>query len=148
MPYVDVVELKWSGPFRFQELYEEDYDYVMEEKGIYMVVGGRKILYISKTYDQDFISRLRQHTRDRLWLCVKRAMRKKRSKEPFFKVGELLDVASRSRIGNIESFLIWVEEPLCNKKSTLSYYGRDLEVRNFGNYWPLKELYATENYDV
>lgn len=137
---METLHLYWSDPLYFYHLWDEEFEERLENCrinwnwGIYMVVGGRKIIYIGQTYDQTFKTRLRQHFWSPKWNCIKREMRDVSSANPFIKCAYLEETYSRQRINDIENLLIFVEEPPCCERHYATYLGRrPLEVVNEGN---------------
>lgn len=147
------LHLYWSNPLYFHDLFNETYYNKIDqsemycEQGIYMIVGEREIIYVGKTYDQSFKTRLQQHRRSKKWNAIKKAIRRLPRKHPFIKCAYLRENYSRKRITEIENFLIFAEEPSCCDRDYATYNGRrPLLIINEGNYWPLQPIYYTEEY--
>lgn len=145
------LHLYWSDPIYFWQLYDEGYEETLEscgiseEKGIYMVVGRSKIIYIGQTR-QTFRERLRQHFNSPKWDCIKREV-PSTSSNPFIKCAIIEEGYGEDRIDAVENLLIYVEMPPCCERHYATYTKqRPLEVVNLGNSWPLKDSYNTEDY--
>ena len=151
---METLHLYWSNPLYFWDLYDEDkYEEKLEEsgvyyeKGIYIVVGRRKIIYVGQTYDQTFKIRLRQHMNSPKWKCIRKAMRDVSTANPFIKCAYLEEYYSRQRIDAIENLLIFIKEPPCCDRLYRTYNKRrPLKVVNRGNPFPLQDSYYTEDY--
>ena len=141
---METLTLYWSDPLRFWDLDKEEWPDEFYERGIYLVAGAGRIIYIGQTYDQNFGRRLWQHVNSSKWDCINRQMRNTRAANPMIKCGFLEDIHSRSRIDDIETLLIWAEDPPCNKRSRIDC--RDFKLENIGNPWPLKSAYYAEDY--
>lgn len=136
---LEEIEVEWYGPYKISTVVDEFHEY--EDFGVYMVTRkwgeqSDKILYIGKTYRQDFGTRLSQHN----WLPEVRGTVKVR-------VGYLLeDRPSKKRLKDVENLLICWHVPEHNKKDIV-YRGRDLRIINSKRRGPLKKIVDSDNLD-
>ena len=124
---VQNIDVIWDGPF---DLREKDWDGREFNRGIYQIVrtwaGTETLLYIGKTWRQDFGRRMDQHWAD--WARGHRSLRAY--------VGNPTPKDRRYRtdrlVVDVESLLIYHHQPPNNVNHVYLYKGRPLHVRNLG----------------
>lgn len=129
-------KIEWFGPYAVDTAQSRK---VAENYGIYAICTrkGRasKLLYIGRTYWQEFARRLRQHKRD--WLN-----RISGTKSVYFGIVKLPKgkKISFERIRDIEECLIHFYLPPYNTASKRGYRGRNIIVINTGKYGTLSKI--------
>src|SRR5437867_11951927 len=121
-----IVHINWGRRYEITEVIRNDGG-IFASKGVYMLFTEQQLLYVGKTWDQEFKDRIRQHART----FVTRA--------PHVKVGEVkwqsLDRLHARRVDDVEHLLIFRAQPRENVQGKSSYLGRaGLRVMNFGDY--------------
>lgn len=126
MSQMEWFKIDWKGPYRIETAHNRK---VAEHFGIYAIYEAKgraiKLLYIGRTYWQEFGKRLKQHK----WLD-----RVYGAKSIYFGIVELPEGRriSFERIRDIEEFLIHFYHPPFNTASKKGYRGRDILVVNTG----------------
>ena len=128
------VRIKWVGPIRYLELRKWGSDHYDLLYVVYRARGQqrRTRLYIGHAYRQKAIKRLLNPTHK-----VRRRIAQEQGLEKLkVSIGEIKFKEGRRKskrlIEEIENLLIYVYEPMYNKKKVWSYHGRRIVIRNSG----------------
>ncbi len=127
---MDWLQIDWKGPYSLRVAPKTK---VAEHFGVYAIYKRepriKKLLYIGRTYEQDFERRLAQHRRD--WLDDRYE-----SKDLCIHFGILIPPPetriSFERVADVEELLISCYVPPHNTASKSGYSGRDLLLLNTG----------------
>ncbi|HJV45276.1 MAG TPA: GIY-YIG nuclease family protein [Bacillota bacterium] len=124
---MQIVTLKWHGPYNFSLIENRDIAYEYGIYSIYQIFGGREnLLYIGKT-TRDFMTRLNEHL---YWMNKVRGTLKIRLGVILLEDGQRF---SRKRLSDVESLLITWHSPPENTTNAIYYYGREnLTILNIG----------------
>lgn len=131
---MEVVSLKWRGPYECDRLNE-----VCQDWGIYAICRkwaetDEKILYIGETYFQEIPQRLSQHG---WWLNDLRGNVRIRFAEIVLETGSK---HSHERTKDIEALLIYNHQPKYNIQNRNFYEGRSLRIVNTGRHGPIRKV--------
>ncbi|MDA3885882.1 MAG: hypothetical protein PF638_09845 [Candidatus Delongbacteria bacterium] len=153
---METATIHWmTGVYQFGELNVTSNN-LLDGKGFYAIYAARwnsreesydilDLLYIGQAYGQSLRTRISQD-HDSAYDCIGKTLKNNPDVVPVFKVGTISQCffsrIAQEFIDDIESCLIFRNQPKCNTQNVASYNGRVIGVTNEGDY-PLIHQYLT-----
>ncbi len=144
-PNYQRIKINWSKeiPVRKIKKYKDrrnDYLYMIVRRRRYWLIPARKVKYIGMTYKQSLSERLKDH--HKLPKVLNRLIRFGRITVRF---GQIIPDSGKrvteKLVRDVESALIYHEQPDCNEVSKKGYHGRPLVIYNRGRRKPLPKCF-------
>jgi hypothetical protein len=147
---LETVQVNWvQGVTRWPDISTAKSAF-LDKKGLYAVLIGKwdennknwtnpKLVYIGQSLDQTIRQRLLQpHP---AYECIKEQLTANPSYQALVMGGEIVTQTKLTQqlADDIECCLVYRNKPICNVKCKESYTGRELLVRNTGDFNPLAE---------
>lgn len=154
---MEKASINWSnGCIRYENISSSNNQY-LDDYGFYAVLTGIydrekrtykeiKLHYIGKAYEQTIRERVQQE--HDAYACIKKYVNDNPERAVLVMTGKIvkasLERITKEFVDDIETCLIFTNKPLCNTMSKDNYCGRDIEIINNGDYFPLKETSTCE----
>jgi hypothetical protein len=151
---MDTIHVNWpQGVVRFDKIKTFKHgEWDLDKKGFYAVLGGiynndtkqwqsLKLLYIGQAFDQTLRERIPQpHP---AYNCAVKYQKEHSGVEFVVMIGFIekstVEKKTQELFDDAECCLIYCNQPLCNTTCKEAYSGRDLQIINTGDHFPLKE---------
>jgi len=147
---MDEAVIKWSSVIPYSNL-ENSTNSDLDKEGFYMILTGIYNASRGKytNIELQYIGKSETNIRERIldkheaYPKINEYLEKHQGYEALIKPGIIVDTSQErittSFFNHIEACLIFRNQPLANEKNKDSYNGRDILVKNIGNYSPLEE---------
>jgi len=145
------LKVRWSRNYTIEgalDHEDEEYEflYMVLRKRKYKGVDKFKVLYIGMCYSEYFSERFRSH--HKLWDMIAEQYTIGKILIRFGKIilppGRRI---SEKLVRDVEAALIQEVQPEYNEMSTYAYRGRELKIKNIGNYSPLPRIIETSGWE-
>ena len=159
---MDTATIHWmTGVYEFGQLNVTGNN-LLDGHGFYAIYAARwnsseenydilDLLYIGQAYGQNLRTRISQD-HDSAYDCIRRLIRKNSDIVPVFKIGTIsrcsLSRITQEFIDDIESCLIFRNQPKCNTQNMISYNGRVIGVTSEGDYPFIKHYSQCGEYRI
>ncbi|NOR45426.1 MAG: hypothetical protein GQ534_07550 [Candidatus Delongbacteria bacterium] len=159
---MDTATINWmTGVYQFGQLNVTG-NHLLDDNGFYAIYAARwnsnvekydilDLLYIGQAFGQSLRTRISQD-HDSAYDCIEKIMKNDPDVVPVFKVGTItqysLSRITQEFIDDIESCLIFRNQPKCNTQNMIAYNGRVIGVTNEGDYPMLKQYLQCGEYNI